>query len=106
MKKIYFTIILLIPITVLLAENNGYAGVFLNMPVGWKQIAMGGCGVAVGGESNSGWFNPASLMSYDGFGGTAGYSSLALDRSLCFVSLAGNLKNDAAVGLSWASAPI
>jgi len=85
-------------------DSFGRAGVFLSMPVGWKQIAMGGCGVATGGEASSGWYNPAALQLYRGWGGSSGYSRLALDRWFYHISAAGNIRNDAAVALSWVHA--
>ncbi len=85
-------------------ESCGRAAIFLSMPVGWKQIAMGGCGVAVGGDAISGWYNPASLQLYEGWGGSSGYSRLALDRWITYASAAGNLRDDAAVAVSWVHA--
>jgi hypothetical protein len=84
--------------------ETGRTTVFLRMPVGWKQTAMGGCGAAIGGEANSGWFNPASLQMFKGWGGSSGYSMLALDRWFYYISAAGNLKDDAAVALTWVHA--
>jgi len=94
----------LLLISIVAMAQQGHAGVFLRMPVGWKQIAMGGCGVALGGEANSGWYNPAALQLYKGWGGTSGYSMLALDRWFYYVSAAGNLREDAAAALTWVHA--
>lgn len=98
-------IIFLLAITILTAiAQTGHTAVFLRMPIGWKQTSMGGCGVATGGEANSGWFNPAALQLYDGWGGSSGYAMLALDRWFYYASAAGNLRDDAAVALSWVHA--
>jgi len=103
MKKFVISIILILTISSVFAQQ-GHAGIFLRMPIGWKQIAMGGCGVATGGNANSGWYNPASLMLYKGWGGSAGYSTLALDRFFYYASAAGNINEDAAVALTWVHA--
>lgn len=102
--KLQFIIILSTILILTLFAETGHTAVFLRMPVGWKQTGMGGCGVAIGGEANSGWFNPAALQLYDGWGGSSGYAMLALDRWFYYASAAGNLRDDAAVALSWVHA--
>jgi len=102
MKKITIILCLTFLVTGLWGETtNGKCGAFLAMPIGWKQIAMGGTGVAVGGEINSGVYNPAGLQAIDGYGLSSGYTKMVLDRWLYNISGAWNLNDDAAVGLNW-----
>ncbi len=95
---------ILIAATIYPDDATGHSAIFLSMPVGWKNIAVGGCGVAFGGEPIAGWFNPAALQKIEGIDGTSGYSSLALDRWITHVSAGWNINNDAAVGLTWVHA--
>lgn len=102
--KIKIALLLIGLFTLTIHAETCRTAVFLRMPVGWKQTAMGGCGVAVGGEANSGWFNPAALQMFEGWGGSSGYSQLALDRWFYYISAAGNLREEAAVALTWVHA--
>jgi len=94
-------IILAVLTLAVFASAGGHTAVFLNMPVGWRNIALGGSGVALGGDPIAGWFNPAGIQKMRGAGVSSGYSVLALDRSMTYVSGGWNIQNDAAVALSW-----
>ncbi len=104
MKRFIICLSIIAVFTAPLFGDSGHAGTFLKMPVGWLQTAMGGTGAATGGQANSGWFNPASLQMYRGWGGSSGYSMLALDRWFYYASAAGNLRDDAAVAMTWVHA--
>ncbi len=102
MKLNIILLFVLLLCSLLFAE--GSAAVFLSMPVGWRNIALGGSGVALGGDINAGWFNPAALMKVKGVSITSGYSPMALNRSLTHLAAGWNIKNDAAVSLNWVHA--
>ncbi len=104
MKRFFIILFILIGTTLFSADAGGHAAVFLSMPVGWRNIAVGGCGVASEGGVTAGWYNPAVLQRMKGIGGASGYSRLALDRWIYHVSAGWNIKNDAAVALSWVHA--
>ncbi|MCK5833750.1 hypothetical protein KAH81_08790 [bacterium] len=101
MRYLVRVLIILALITPVFAD--GEAAAFLTMPIGWENVALGGCGTALGGVG-SGWFNPASIQKMKGLGVSSGYSMLALDRSLYNLSAGWNIKNDAAVALTWVHA--
>jgi len=104
MRKYIFISIVLVAASITAGDDFGRAGVFLSMPVGWRQIGTGGCDIAVGGEPISGWYNPSSIQGMKGLRINTGYSNLSLDRWFYYISGGWNINNDAAVALSWARA--
>lgn len=86
--------------------NGGYAGAFLRMGLGAEALAQGDAMVARPVNGYAVYYNPAGLAFLEKRVFSTSYSSLALDRSLNFVSISFPLKPTAGVSVSWINAGV
>lgn len=81
--------------------EGGYAGAFLQVPVGARPTAMGGAYRAISTDGAGPLFNPAGLSTLTRplFGSS--YRALQLDRKLGYVTALFPVKNEAVLGVQW-----
>ena len=96
-----FAVILLPAFAVTYAQDAGYAGAYLTVPIGARPTAMGGAYLAISDDGSGPLYNPAGLASLNSPLFSASYRAMQLDRSLGFVSGAFPVSGEAAVGVSW-----
>lgn len=80
------------------AGTTGFA--FLKIGVGGRPIGMGGAFVAVPGDVNSGYWNPAGLAWIEGPRGTATYLNYLLDIQSGFIGYAQPYRNLGVIGVN------
>jgi len=81
--------------------DGGYAGAFLQVPIGARATAMGGAYRAISSDGAGPLFNPAgaSTLTRPLFGSS--YRVLQLDRKLGYVTALFPVKNQAVLGVQW-----
>jgi len=81
--------------------EGGYAGAFLQVPVGARPTAMGGAYRSISSDGAGPLFNPAGLsgLTRPLFGSS--YRVLKLDRKLGYVTGMFPIKNEAVLGVQW-----
>lgn len=81
--------------------NGGYAGAFLQVPIGARPTGMGGAYIAVSDDAAAPLFNPAGVANLRRplFGSS--YRVMQLDRKLGYVSAIFPIHGNAALGGSW-----
>lgn len=109
MTNSYSRISLLIAVTIVMvfsftnahAQDAGYAGAYLKVPIGARPTAMGGAYLAISDDGAGPLYNPAGLAGLNAPLFSASYRAMQLDRTLSFVSAAFPVSGEAVVGLSW-----
>ncbi len=81
--------------------DGGYAGAFLQVPVGARPTAMGGAYRSISNDGAGPLFNPAGASSLERplFG--TSYRTMKLDRKLGYVTALFPVKNEAILGVQW-----
>lgn len=87
----------------LLAEDGdgGYAGAFLQVPIGARPTAMGGAYRAVSNDGAGALFNPAGLADLRKILFATSYRVMQLDRKLGYVMAVFPIQNQAVMGVHW-----
>jgi hypothetical protein len=83
------------------AENGGYAGAFLKIPVEARPAAMGGAYIGVSDDAAGQLHNPAGLQSITTNVFTSSYRAMGQDRKLGFLSLSLPTRGESILGFSW-----
>jgi len=81
--------------------DGGYAGAFLQVPIGARPTAMGGAYRAVSNDGAGALFNPAGLADLERRLFATSYRAMKLDRTLGYVTAFFPIENHAIIGLHW-----
>ena len=81
--------------------DGGYAGAFLQVPIGARPTGMGGAYLALSNDAAGALFNPAGLntLAKPLFG--TSYRAMSLDRKLGYVSAIFPTRGQSALGINW-----
>jgi len=82
-------------------SDGGYAGSFLQIPIGARPSGMGGAYLAVSDDGAAPLFNPAGIANLKGKLFTTSYRVLGLDRTLAYASVIFPTKGNSVLGVSW-----
>ena len=81
--------------------EGGYAGAFLQIPIGARPSAMGGAYTSIANDGAGPLFNPAGISSIRQKLFSTSYRSMSLDRTLGYVTLLFPGKYNATIGINW-----
>lgn len=81
--------------------DGGYAGSFLQIPVGARPAGMGGAYLALSDDGSAPLYNPAGPANIKKKLFTTSYRAMKLDRTLAYASILFPAKGDAIVGVNW-----
>ena len=81
--------------------DGGYAGSYLQVPIGARPTAMGGAYIAVSNDGAGALYNPAGLCEIKKLMFSSSYRAMQLDRKLGYVGLMIPVEGDASIGLQW-----
>lgn len=105
MKKIILIIFILsLCITLnLTAEDGdgGYAGTFLQIPIGGRPAAMGGTYISLANDGAGVFYNPGGIGNIRKKLLATSYRSMALDRTLGYVSFILPTQRNSVLGFNW-----
>ncbi len=108
MKKIFLLLFLtlLCLSSSLFADDGdaGYAGSFLQVPIGARPTAMGSAYISLSNDASGAFYNVAGMSSLRRSVIATSYRSMGLDRSLGYVSFVLPAQGNAVIGLSWLNA--
>ncbi len=95
--------VLTLPLSSAHAEeaDGGYAGAFLQIPVGARPTAMGGAYTALSNDGAAPLFNPAGITSLTRPLFSSSYRAMKLDRSLGFFSAFLPTRGQSVIGINW-----
>ena len=81
--------------------DGGYAGAFLQMPIGARPTGMGGAYLALSNDAAGALFNPAGLntLAKPLFG--TSYRAMSLDRKMGYAAMIFPTRGQSAVGINW-----
>ncbi len=96
-------VLLLGGVTTVIAEdgNGGYAGSFLDVPIGARPAAMGGAYLSIADDGSGPMYNPAGLSNIRKTLFSSSYRLMDLDRTLGYVSLAIPAAKKSALAFGW-----
>lgn len=81
--------------------EGGYAGAFLQVPIGARPTAMGGAYLALSDDGSGPLFNPAGLTDLPQRLIGSSYRAMQLDRSLGYASLILPTRGQSVLGINW-----
>jgi hypothetical protein len=81
--------------------DAGYAGSFLQIPIGARPSGMGGAYLAISDDGSGPLFNPAGTANLKSKIFTTSYRVLGLDRTLAYASFVVPAKANSVIGISW-----
>jgi len=81
--------------------DGGYAGSFLQVPIGARPTAMGGAYIGVSNDGAGALFNPAGLANLKSRLFATSYRVMKLDRKLGYVTAVFPIQNEATLGVHW-----
>ncbi|MGD8922665.1 MAG: PorV/PorQ family protein [Candidatus Zixiibacteriota bacterium] len=81
--------------------DGGYAGAFLQVPIGARPTALGGAYVAVSNDGAGVLYNPAGLTAVKQLLFASSYRAMQLDRKLGYVNFLIPVEGDATLGFSY-----
>lgn len=85
----------------LAADDGGYAGAFLQVPIGARPAAMGGAYLAISNDGAGPLYNVAGLTSLKRTMFASSYRLLKLDRKLAYVTLLVPTRGNSVLGGQW-----
>ncbi len=104
-SRIYIFLLILVlgGVATVTAEDGdgGYAGSFLQVPIGARPAAMGGAYISISNDGAGMLYNPAGLATLRKALFSSSYRLMDLDRSLSFVSLVIPTARNSALGFGW-----
>ncbi|MEA1979659.1 MAG: PorV/PorQ family protein [candidate division Zixibacteria bacterium] len=106
MKKLLFIYILLL-MTLLassvIAEKptGGYAGSFLQIPIGARPSSMGGAYIGLANDGAGPFYNPAGISNLQMKMFATAYRTMQFDRKLGYMTLLFPAKNNSVIGINW-----
>lgn len=105
MKKlnVFFFIFAMVTAGSLSAEeaDGGYAGAFLQVPIGARPTAMGGAYRAVSNDGAASFYNPAGISSLQRPMFASSYRLMQLDRKLGYAAVMIPVRGEAVIGGRW-----
>ncbi|HDL01005.1 MAG TPA: PorV/PorQ family protein [candidate division Zixibacteria bacterium] len=105
MKKILlFAVLTLFCLsTSLLAEDGdaGYAGSFLQVPIGARPTAMGGAFISISNDASGSFYNPAGMSIIKKSIFATSYRAMQLDRKLGYTAILFPTQGNSVLGFSW-----
>ena len=81
--------------------NGGYAGSFLEIPIGARPAAMGGAYLAVSDDGSGPLYNPAGVANLKKKLFTSSYRVMGLDRTLAYASVIFPAQGNSVLGINW-----
>lgn len=81
--------------------DGGYAGSFLQVPIGARPTAMGGAYLGVSNDGAGALFNPAGLANLKSRLFATSYRVMQLDRKLGYITAVFPIQNEAVLGVHW-----
>jgi len=81
--------------------DGGYAGSFLDIPIGARPTAMGGAYLAVSDDGSGPLYNPAGVANIKKKLFTTSYRAMNLDRTLAYASILFPAKGNSIIGINW-----
>lgn len=100
--SILFLLLLLLSSAVWAEEGDGgYAGAYLQVPIGARPTAMGGAYLAIADDGAGPLYNPAGVAGLKSIMFASSYRTLGLDRSLGYVTFLYPAKERAVIGVNW-----
>lgn len=104
MKKILllFLTIFCLSSSLFAAEGDaGYAGSFLQVPIGARPTAMGGAYISISNDASGVFYNPAGMSSLKQSIFATSYRAMKLDRKLGYTALVFPTQGNSILSLSW-----
>ena len=105
MKKLYFIYILLITLLAssVMAEKptGGYAGSFLQIPIGARPSSMGGAYIGIANDGAGPLYNPAGISNLQTKMFASAYRVMQFDRRLGYVTMLFPAKHNSVIGINW-----
>jgi len=100
--SILIALLLLISSSVGAVEaDGGYAGAFMQVPIGARPTAMGGAYLAIADDGAGPLYNPAGVAGLQSTLFASSYRTLRLDRRLGYVTFLYPAKERAVIGINW-----
>ncbi len=81
--------------------DGGYAGSFLQVPIGARPAAMGGAYLALSDDGSGPLYNPAGTANLQKKLFTSSYRVMKLDRTLAYTSILFPAKGNSVIGVNW-----
>ncbi len=81
--------------------SGGYAGSFLEIPIGARPAAMGGAYLAVSDDGSGPLYNPAGTANLKKKLFTSSYRVMELERTLAYASILFPAKGNSVLGINW-----
>jgi hypothetical protein len=81
--------------------DGGYAGAFLQVPIGARPTSMGGAYLAVSNDGAGILYNPAGLVTVKKTMFSSSYRFMTLDRKLGYVSILMPVEGESVLGFHW-----
>ena len=81
--------------------SAGYAGSFLEIPIGARPAAMGGAYLAVSDDGSGPLYNPAGTANLKKKLFTSSYRVMGLDRTLAYASVILPAQGNSVIGINW-----
>ncbi len=101
-KIVFLLAIALVSSNVIGADGSGgYAGSFLEIPIGARPAAMGGAYLAVSDDGSGPLYNPAGTANLKKKLFTSSYRVLGLDRTLAYASIILPTQGNSVLGINW-----
>lgn len=105
MRKIFFILLIIsfgLTLNVYAGDGNGgFAGTFLEVPIGGRPAAMGGAYISLANDGAGVYYNPAGLGNIRRTLLATSYRSMSLDRSLGYVSIILPTQKNSVLGFNW-----
>ena len=100
--RLLVSILCFASLSVLAADGDGgYAGSFLQIPIGARPAGMGGAYLAVSDDGSGPLYNPAGPANLKKKIFTSSYRAMKLDRTLAYASIIFPAKGNSVVGVNW-----
>jgi len=102
-----FTVAILVGLLVLAASiaaedgKGGYAGAFLQVPIGARPTALGGTYIAISDDAAGPLYNPAGIANLKNVLFGTSYRAMQLDRKLAYASILIPVQGNSAIGFQW-----
>lgn len=89
--------------TSLYAEEGsaGYAGSFLQVPIGARPTALGGAYISISNDASGAFYNPAGISALKQKVFATSYRAMGLDRSLGYATFMLPTQGNSTLGFSW-----
>ena len=101
-KYILFGLLICLAVGANAADGDaGYAGSYLQVPIGARAAAMGSAYIAISNDGAGMFYNPAGLANIKKKLFTSSYRAMKLDRQLGYAGFMFPTQNESALGFHW-----